>query len=219
MSFADQISKDRGQPSTVRIGVVASLAPLVVLVQGALFREVGVLSGYVPAVGHTVALLGQSSVSADGSSWLVLGNIVGFDSGTLAATAAASGTDSTGVSTASAAYVPLVGAFALGAVFFAPVSGRVLVNWRTSTAAAVGALAWTSFRLGLGIVIGAGTLVSAPSDNVAILSGNTSSFDMGTATLLTGLTAGVAYNVQMQHRTTAGTSFWGRREIIVTPVP
>jgi hypothetical protein len=75
MSFADQISKDRGQPGTVRIGTVASVVPLVVSVQGSLFTDVGVLAGYVPVVGQTVALLGQSSVSADGSSWLALGAI------------------------------------------------------------------------------------------------------------------------------------------------
>lgn len=219
MGLADEVAKDRGQPATVRIGVVLSVAPLIVTAQGTPFREVGVLDGYTPVVGQTVALLGQSSVSSDGSSWLVLGDLVTSSSGVLSAITVASGTDATGVSTASPAYVALAGAFALGAVFTAATSGRALVHWRTSTAAAVGALAWTSFRLGLGSVIGAGTLVTAPSDNVAILSGNTSSFDMGTSTLLTGLIAGTVYNVQMQHRTTAGTSFWGRREIIVVPVP
>ena len=73
MSFADQISKDRGQPATVRVGTVVSTQPLVVSVQGALFTDVGSV-GQV-AVGDVVALLGQSAVSADGSSWLALGNI------------------------------------------------------------------------------------------------------------------------------------------------
>jgi hypothetical protein len=76
MSFADQISKDRGQPATVRIGVVATLAPLTVDVQATRFTKVGAISGYSPAVGDVVAMLGQSAVSSDGSSWLVLGQIV-----------------------------------------------------------------------------------------------------------------------------------------------
>lgn len=73
MSLADQISKDRGQPSTVRIGTVTSVNPLIVSVQGALFTDVGSI-GQV-AIGDVVALLGQSAVSADGSSWLVLGQV------------------------------------------------------------------------------------------------------------------------------------------------
>lgn len=73
MSFADQISKDRGQPATVRIGTVVSLLPLVVSVQGTLFTDVGSVGQL--AVGDVVALLGQSAVSADGSSWMALGQI------------------------------------------------------------------------------------------------------------------------------------------------
>ncbi len=73
MTFADTISKDRGQPSTVRIGTVTSLNPLIVSVQGTPFTDVGAIGQL--AVGDVVALLGQSAVSADGSSWLALGNI------------------------------------------------------------------------------------------------------------------------------------------------
>lgn len=77
MSFADQISKNRGQPATVRIGTVTSVLPLVVSVQGTEFTNVGSVGDL--AVGDVVALLGQSAVSADGSSWLALGNIVPTD--------------------------------------------------------------------------------------------------------------------------------------------
>lgn len=77
MSFADQISKNRGQPATVRVGTVVSVSPLVVSVQGANFEEVGSLGPL--AVGDVVALLGQSAVSADGSSWLALGDITPAD--------------------------------------------------------------------------------------------------------------------------------------------
>lgn len=74
MSFADTISKERGQPATVRIGTVVSVLPLVVSVQGTPFTDVGSVGELV--VGDVVALIGQSAVSADGSSWLALGNIV-----------------------------------------------------------------------------------------------------------------------------------------------
>lgn len=76
MSLADQISKDRGQPATVRIGTVVTVSPLTVLVQNTVLTNVGVLDGASLAVGSVVALLGQSAVSADGSSWLALGALV-----------------------------------------------------------------------------------------------------------------------------------------------
>lgn len=79
MSFADQISKDRGQPATVRIGVVTNVLPLEVTVQATSYRNVGVLGSYPPMLGDVVALLGQSAVSADGSSWLVLGRASASD--------------------------------------------------------------------------------------------------------------------------------------------
>lgn len=74
MTLAEQISKDRGQPATVRVGTVGHVEPLVVHVQGTDFVNVGVLANYVPVVGQSVVLLGQSAVSADGSSWLALGS-------------------------------------------------------------------------------------------------------------------------------------------------
>jgi len=76
MSLADQISKNRGQPATVRIGVVSDVSPLVVTVQQTEVTNVGMLSDFFPVVGDVVALLGQSAVSADGSSWLALGRVV-----------------------------------------------------------------------------------------------------------------------------------------------
>lgn len=75
MTLADQISKNRGQPATVRIGTVITTVPLIVDVQGTFVERAGVLNSYFPVIGDVVALLGQSAVSADGSSWLVLGQV------------------------------------------------------------------------------------------------------------------------------------------------
>jgi len=77
VSLADQITKDRGQPATVRIGTVVSVLPLVVSVQGTPFTDVGSVGKLV--IGDVVALLGQSAVSADGSSWLALGYVAPSD--------------------------------------------------------------------------------------------------------------------------------------------
>lgn len=75
MGFLDAIAKDRGQPATIRIGVVTSTSPLLINVQGAIFSHVGRLNAVAPALGATVVLIGQSAVSSDGSSWLLLGTI------------------------------------------------------------------------------------------------------------------------------------------------
>lgn len=76
--LAEAVQGAVGQPASVRIGVVDSIDPTVVSVQGVVFEEVGFLDGYVPEVGDTVALLGQSTeAGSDPASWLVLGKMQG----------------------------------------------------------------------------------------------------------------------------------------------
>lgn len=223
MSLADQISKDRGQPATVRIGTVTSLLPLIVTTQGTPFADVGVIDGYVPVVGDVVAMLGQSAVSADGSSWLVLGRIVSGALATLGARTVSSGVDVNTVSTTSAVYVALTGAIPdVAAAFYAPSSGRVRVDWRAQLFADAGTTGKASFVLLTGLALGTGTVVSASADSKAIQTfGNTSSPEFGSFTLVTGLTPGAPYNVYMQQRRSggAGNTFFANREIMVTPVP
>jgi len=65
-----------GQPASIRIGVVTSVSPLRVDVQGTLYRELGYIAP-LPSVGDVVALVGQStSVTSSPSSWLVLGVVL-----------------------------------------------------------------------------------------------------------------------------------------------
>ena len=76
-SLADAVHGAVGQPSSVRIGTVDSIAPLVVSAQGVPFENVGVIDGYAPLVGDSVALLGQcSEAGSDPASWLLLGKVV-----------------------------------------------------------------------------------------------------------------------------------------------
>ena len=108
----------------------------------------------------------------------------------------------------------------LGVAFLAPTSGVVEITIRASTAPAVAALAWTSVRIGEDSIVGSGTVFQAASDNYAILvvigtAGNGG--DFGTAFPISGLTPGRVYNAQMQHKTSSGTSFWSRRQIMVDP--
>lgn len=75
-SIPDQTKAAVGAPSSVRVGTVASLNPLVITVQGVPFQTVGTLQSYVPQVGDAVALLGQSPTSgSDPTSWLALGGL------------------------------------------------------------------------------------------------------------------------------------------------
>ncbi len=131
-----------------------------------------------------------------------------------------SGTYSSGVSggtsTNSTTYV--VTASQWGKVFIAPGSGRVIMMLRSSVAPAAGpASAWMSPSIRLGNTLGSGTVFQAASDSYALMLAVTGSADIGTQFEITGLTPGATYNAELQHRTSAGTSFWSRREIIITP--
>lgn len=73
-SIAQQIAAAPGQPSSVRIGTVTNTNPLEVTVQGAVMVDVGVLNSFIPQLGNSVVLLGQSSAAgSDPASWLCLG--------------------------------------------------------------------------------------------------------------------------------------------------
>lgn len=130
-----------------------------------------------------------------------------------------SGSRSSGVSggnsTNSATYVATSSSH--GVVFVAPASGSVDISIRASTAPAATAAAWMSVRIASGNSIGSGTEFQAASDSYALMLSGAVSSDMGTSFQITGLTPGVTYNAQLQHRTTAGTSFWSRREVIIAP--
>jgi hypothetical protein len=75
--LAEAVHNAVGQPSSVRIGIIDSIEPPVVSAQGVPFEDVGFIDGYVPVVGDSVALLGQSSeAGSDPASWLALGKVV-----------------------------------------------------------------------------------------------------------------------------------------------
>lgn len=75
MTLPAKIVASYGQPASIRIGVVSSTSPLRVDVQGTEYRELGYI-GALPALGDTVALIGQSSsISSDPTSWLVMGKV------------------------------------------------------------------------------------------------------------------------------------------------
>jgi hypothetical protein len=76
--LAEAVQGTVGQPASVRIGTVDSVAPPIVSAQGVPFDGIGFLRDYNPQIGDTVALLGQSSnAGSDPASWLVLGAVAG----------------------------------------------------------------------------------------------------------------------------------------------
>lgn len=216
MSLAGEVSRDRGQPSTVRIGIVVGVSPLQVTVQETIFTNIGVLDGYVPVVGETVALLGQSAISADGSSWLALGKLTSSAAVPAESVAAvANGSFTTGSTT----FIVTGGLFCAVA-FVAPASGKVLIHHMAelynNTAGAYTAI---SVQVATGSTFGAGTVVLAASyDNAVFIQNPTTGVRAGVSNLVTGLTPGADYNATLYHAVTAGTGTIVRRAVIVTPV-
>lgn len=110
------------------------------------------------------------------------------------------------------------GATVCGVAFTAPTTGRVMIHWsayldNTITTAST----HMSVRVGTGSSVGAGTQFLAPSDSLCIMNVGSDQRQYGTSYLLTGLTAGAAYNVQTMHRVSAGTADLANRHVMVAP--
>ena len=218
MNFLDQISKDRGQPATVRIGTVIGVNPLVVSVQGGTFdsESVGVAGFYVPAVGDVVALLGQSAISADGSSWLVLGEVA------LAANTAwgaVSNFAQEAYTTTSTSYTTAGPSSFCSVAFIAPPSGKVLITWTAEIAASSAIICLISPQIATGPGPASGTVVAgqAVSDDRTVRNDNTGVNRTSHTDLVSGLTPGTQYNCALYHRVISGTGTISRRRVVVAP--
>lgn len=107
----------------------------------------------------------------------------------------------------------------VGTSFVAPTSGKVLVHWACGLVSAAGnatATMLVSFRLGQGATVGGGTQVLAPADTRAIQHAGTTDQQAGRTSLVTGLTPGAVYNVQLMYRGVAAMAV-GSVEITVQP--
>jgi len=102
------------------------------------------------------------------------------------------------VSTTSTTYVALTGGPSV--VFVAPPSGAVWVHVKTAIASTVsGVINTASYEVRTGAVVGSGTVIQAATRENGILYGGTSTIDAGQTTLVTGLTPGSTYNIQMMY--------------------
>lgn len=123
------------------------------------------------------------------------------------------------VSTTSTSYVALSGN--PGLAFTAPTSGRVVI---TIGGALTGSAADTFAMMGLqvrtGNVVGSGTIVYAANNNDAVSNEGGDDMSASKVTLVTGLTAGDPYNVQVLYKVLSGTgtAFFARRDVIVESV-
>lgn len=74
--LVQQVQATPSQPATTRVGIVTALSPLTVSVQGSVFIGVGKLTSYFsPAIGDVVVLVGQSALTSDAASWVVVGKV------------------------------------------------------------------------------------------------------------------------------------------------
>lgn len=105
-----------------------------------------------------------------------------------------------------------------GTAFVAPSSGKVLVHISSRLDNSGANSTYVSYRIGTGTSVGAGTQVVAPSDAQSLENFNVNQFTAGRSFLVTGLTAGNDYNVQLMHRVSAGTATLIDRYVSVEPV-
>ena len=214
--LSSQISATPGEPALVRIGIVTSVAPLEVSVQGVVFTNVGVNAPFQAQVGMTVALLGQSSsAGSDPASWLVFGAPQPVAA---VATAVEDGTESTLQSTTSVVYV--LGTVTVGTAFTAPPSGMVAVSFFGSIDNNAVGSGFLSPEIREGGVVGAGTQIFPANDQNATRNANVEFAKFGITRMFSGLTAGATFNVSLWHRSSVGTNtaFFNDRYVLVQPL-
>lgn len=207
----DAIQKDRGQPSTVRIGTVVSVNPVLIAVQGTNFSNVGLVGGQPLAVGATVALLGQSAVSADGSSWLALGGV------TAAALPPVQSFVQEIYTTNSTAYTVAGPVGVCGVAFTVPPSGAVMLHWSAEINHGT-SFCVLSPQVATGSTLAAGTVITATSDDRTVRNDASAVTRSACAELISSLTPGQSLNATLYHRVGAGTGTIGRRRLLVVPV-
>lgn len=123
------------------------------------------------------------------------------------------------VSTTSTTYVALAGNPGLS--FTAPTSGRVVIAIGAAlTGSAADTYAMMGFQVRTGNVIGSGTITHAADNNEVVANLGLSDIAASHVSLVSGLTAGDPYNVQVLYKMLSGTgtAFFARRNVIVQSV-
>lgn len=129
-------------------------------------------------------------------------------------------TQATSGTTTSISYTAtLTGGTACGVAFTAPASGKVLIYNKAYfyNSAAGTSFSFCTARVRTGASIGSGSDVLAAADTEANVTTHVAAQTV--VRLLTGLTAGSAYNVQQLFRVDAGTGTFLNKHLIVQPAP
>lgn len=121
--------------------------------------------------------------------------------------------------TSSVTYTSVLAPAAIcGVAFVAPPSGKVIItagSYMDNTGAAGFTLISPQVREGS--TVGAGTITVAASDGRAPYMSGTDGISIGRTFLVTGLTSGANYNVELLQRITTGTGTYQHRTVTVTP--
>lgn len=123
------------------------------------------------------------------------------------------------VNTTSTSYVALAGNPGLS--FTAPTSGRVIIAIGAAlTGSAADTYAMMGFQVRTGNVIGSGTIIQAADNNEVVANLGLSDIAASHVSLVSGLTSGDPYNVQVLYKLLSGTgtAFFARRNVIVQSV-
>lgn len=112
--------------------------------------------------------------------------------------------------TSSAAYTTVGGAL-LGQTIVVPLTGQVEVSWAASMDASVAGAHFISPQLNTGAVIGAGALIVAAADNIAISTTGNDSVTMSNTYVYTGLTPGSSVNAFLLHKSSGTVSIANRK--------
>lgn len=108
-----------------------------------------------------------------------------------------------------------------GCAFIAPNSGNIMVLWAGGlSVSGSGGFVLVSFQIATGNIVGSGTVVQAPNDNIQIQGTASTETSESTFYPVTGLSAGAAYNIQLMYRTIS-VSFTGtinRPRVAIMPM-
>lgn len=135
-------------------------------------------------------------------------------------TSTQSNVDTTSRTTTSGTYTAVLSPAGIcGTIFVAPTSGRVIVAFTADMTLSVANFSFASIEIREGAVVGSGTPVVAATDARALRHDVTQPLTHGRTSPISGLTAGLTYNVQFMQRANGVTLTMSNREVVVFPAP
>jgi hypothetical protein len=147
------------------------------------------------------------------------GRVTALEAAGSSAIAMAASNSTTSGTTSSSSYTATLSAgTSPGLSFVAPASGKAKIDYgMVAAASSATQIAYATIRVRTGGTVGSGTdVLDASTDNWAISVAGDLVTGTGRTKLVTGLTAGSTYNVQMLYRSSSGAATFVGREVVVT---